>query len=67
MSGRRSTTGPFLGAAVLAAALLAFDDRLRNRTIRILEDFFSSQGQLDVLLLTFLGISVILVIFMVRL
>ena len=67
MSGRKNATGPFLGAAVLAVALLAYDDRLRGRFLRLLEDFFSAQGQLDVLLITFLGLSVVLVILMVRL
>ena len=66
MSRRSTWVGPVMGAGVVIAAVLAYDDRLRGRAGRFLDDLFSNQGQLDGVLLGFLCISLVLVFSMVR-
>ena len=62
----RAVVGPALSIMAIAAVLLAIDDRLLNRSTRLIEDIFISRGQADGLLLAFLGASVLLVLLMLR-
>ena len=62
----RAVAGPALGVTAIVAVLLAIDDRLLNRSTRLIEDVFISSGQVDGLLLAFLGAGVLLVLLMLR-
>ncbi len=66
MARRSPWVGPVLGSGAVIAALLAYDDGLRSRAGRVLDDFFSIQGQIDGILLGFLCISLVLIFLMVR-
>ncbi len=66
MARRSPWMGPVLGVGAVIVALLAYDEGLRNRAGRVLDDFFSIQGQIDGILLGFLCISVVLIFLMVR-
>ncbi len=62
----RAVVGPALSITAIVAVLLAIDDRLLNRSTRVIEDVFISSGQVDGLLLAFLGAGVLLVLLMLR-
>ena len=62
----RAVAGPALSVTAIVAVLLAIDDRLLNRSTRLIEDIFISSGQVDGLLLAFLGAGVLLVLLMLR-
>ena len=62
----RAVAGLALGVTAIVAVLLAIDDRLLNRSTRLIEDIFISRGQADGLMLAFLGAGVLLVLLMLR-
>ena len=43
----RAVVGPALSITAIVAVLLAIDDRLLNRSTRLIEDIFIGRGQAD--------------------
>ena len=62
----REIAGPGVGIAVIIAVLLAIDERLLNRSTRLIEDLFTTHGQADRLMLTFLAAGTFLLVLMLR-
>lgn len=67
-SGIADTLGSALGLVVLLGALLAVDDRLHDRFLRFINETFVLRGYRGepLLLLVFLGVSLVLVSLMLR-
>ena len=62
----REFAGPAIGLTALLAVLFVIDERLWNRSLRFVEDIFSTQGQADGPLLMFFGAGVLLLLLMLR-
>ena len=65
--GARETIGTLLGIGALIGAIMAVDDRLRSRVMRAVDQVIAfPSGSEPTLLVTFLAVSVLLFVLMLR-